>query len=361
MPLNSRSNRRNRTARPTDYILAGPTSTPSARVLRDAIERLSGRRYLITHKSGFAQNAIVRYGGDATVTGRDTQYNSVSMISILGNKRRFASILAAAGLNVPEFHNSGEPSSFPCLIRETLSGFGGAGIHVIHDITEFRSTWRNGYWWVPFYNMDSEYRVHVIDGQILRVFEKVPTSDLGPTPIRNNASCHFSLVERPRCGESIRKAVTAICALPEFSHGFFALDVGWMAREKRLIIIEGNSAPGLNDNTAEMYARVILGMPLERPAVAEVVAAAEAAPVTRPATPADAPRPRPVTRTENPTQAVSREMRGEVQRVLDQERGGANAEVLRTTSNSGGTQTAGAGNQSRTEHQPAVRRPQWEW
>jgi hypothetical protein len=351
--INSRSHRLSSKVRPTDYILAGPSSFPSARVLRDAIEKLTGKHYLITNKPGIATNAIARYGGNITVPGIETPYNSINLIGHLSNKLHFAGICIELGLNAPDFHTGGEPTEYPVLVRETLTGFGGAGIHVCNTQSQFRQTMRRGWFWVPFYHMDSEYRVHVANGQILRIFEKVPTSDLGPTPIRNNESCHFSLLAKPRCGETMRKAVATLCADPRFSQGFFALDMGWDAKNKKLIIIEGNSAPGLNENTAEMYARAILGMPQQ--AVLEPMPVIADAPMPVNATPRPA---RPVTAGAAAAEAINRINREAHDHQAGVER--SSNEVLRPVSNTPGVGVPSTGNQKRPVNKPVDERPFWE-
>ena len=261
-----------RVRRPADYILTSSTSMPSAKALRDAIERITGRHYLVTNREGVAQNCVARYGGSIMVPGLDSGLNSVERIACLGNKSSFARAISGPDkpYEVPVFHvQSNEPTEFPVLVRETLTGYGGVGIHIVHNIEEFNAIWRRGWWWVHYYQFTSEYRVHVAGGRVLRVFEKVRSEGLETEefPIRNSdRGYHFSLVERPRFGESIRRAVESICSIPMFSQGFFALDMGGIVgsqrenRPARLIIIEGNSAPGLteNDTTADMYAGYIV-------------------------------------------------------------------------------------------------------
>jgi hypothetical protein len=43
-----------------------------------------------------------------------------------------------------------------------------------------------------------------------------------------------------------------------FANAFFALDLGWDNNKKEYLVFEANSAPGLNEHTADIYADFIL-------------------------------------------------------------------------------------------------------
>lgn len=120
--------------------------------------------------------------------------------------------------------------------------------------------------------------MHICNGQLLRTFIKIREEGAAQVefPVRNSDNgWHFSLQNKPRHRVSIEALVKNLMErLPAYRKGFFALDLGWEASTKTMYIIEGNSAPGLNENTADAYARAILNVesapqPAAQPAVVQ--------------------------------------------------------------------------------------------
>ena len=145
------------------------------------------------------------------------------------------------------------PQEFPILIRETLTGYGGVGIHIIRNMDEFNEVWNPRFYWTPYEFLCSEYRVHIFNGEILRIFKK-ELEENSEFPIRNNHSCHFSL-RNPEQFPKLKTEIEKFAKIKEFSEGFFGLDVGW--NREKFFFIEANSAPGLNENSGNLLAEKI--------------------------------------------------------------------------------------------------------
>jgi hypothetical protein len=357
--------------------LTAPFAMPSARVLRDAIEQISGKHYLLTSRNGIARRALARYGGTTTVVpgGQDTDNNSIERIRVVGNKLTFADLLFQNSVKtVTFFGGSNRPSSYPVLVRETLTSYGGRGIHVCRTAEEFNTVWQPGYKWTPFLPFSNEYRVHVMGGQVVRVFEKVredglPEEDL---PIRNaHRGYHFSIRNRPLHGQSIRSIVEQVAKIPLLATGFYALDLGWVKGENGgMYVIEGNSTPGIDMPTALYYARYILtGNPFEGEQKQKTTEEVQ------PATPAsvtvarievdDTDEPdelaefnwntlEPELERQNPADEIVLPTRG-VERREDE------SEVLRPTPNTSRNDVPKASDKAGGEHKPVVSRPKWSW
>jgi hypothetical protein len=185
----------------------------------------------------------------------ETQYTSREVIMMCTFKRRFSRLLTEAGIPTPIFNNKTLPTEddFPVMIRQTMGGKCGKGIVVCPDNETFSREWKADYYWTKFVNCSAEYRTHIFDGEIFRIFKKVYIGDGKETsyPIRNwghsdnyKNSLRSDFSKFPKLLKDIKRVTKVI------GKGYYALDVGWLPDEKQYFYFEGNSAPGLNTNTA---------------------------------------------------------------------------------------------------------------
>lgn len=243
-------------------ILTTRHSLPSARLLADQLFIQTNRRdiFVTTHPERILKPDFIRYGCSAPVGVKDTAYNPASFVSLCADKLRFSKVMSANGVYSPEYHREvpGDYSS-PIMIRSTLWSSKGRGITVVDNEDAFRQAFSQGFFWTPFISLQFELRVHILGGQICKIFRKQLQSEEDRAyPIRNNQSCHFALrdnSEYPKLGEF----VDTLWQIPEVSVGkFCTLDVAWDARVKKYFLIEMNSGSGLNDNTAVLYAQYLV-------------------------------------------------------------------------------------------------------
>ncbi len=236
-----------------NIISSNSYSTPSARLLRNKIFELSGVRFLIVRHEELKSAPKIRYGESNNEFKDDTNYNSPEFIRLCSNKYKFSRLLLENGLYTPEFKKD-RPSIFPLLIRTGLSLSGGKGISICKNEDDFNKKWNPAYWWTPFVKTEFELRVHVLGGEIKRIFKKILETD-DEFPIRNNIICHFSLVNN----DNYTKLVPVIESLNKIlsTNNFYALDIGWDSYNGKYFIFEANTAPGLNDNTAQVYAEFL--------------------------------------------------------------------------------------------------------
>lgn len=248
-------------------ILTDRYFTPSVRILRDQLEYLSGKRFIIsTNPDRLRKPPEIRYGTTVGSFGNDEYgINSPEVIALVANKKAFSDLLLEHGIYTPSFTrlNSGVPN-YPFLIRDTLSSSGGRGIHVIANEDDY-SIWLNGNrgnnpWVTPFVRTKFEIRVHTYGGTILRIFKKVSEDESGRDfPIRNmHQGWMFSLVDGDKYPK-VEETITSIHnIMPTGGDKIIAYDLGWDNISKRYFVFEANSAPGLNSHTADLYARCIL-------------------------------------------------------------------------------------------------------
>lgn len=218
---------------------------------------ISGEKILVTSKPETIKpgTKLIRYGSSAIVRDiEETGYNSPELISVASSKYRFSELMRNGEVYSP-IYSRGNPEEFPVMIRESLTSSGGRGIHIAKSEEDFKELWRNNFYWTKYLFLDFELRVHIIDGQIVRIFKKEEREQM-EFPIRNNSVCDFKLRDLkyyPKLDDFIK----SICAITTLTKGFFGADIGWDTKKKEYFVIEINSAPGLNENTAKSYAEVI--------------------------------------------------------------------------------------------------------
>lgn len=248
------------------YILTHSNLVPSVRSLVEEIEKLSGERLRIRTGFPLKGKVAIRWGNSAYAQNGviDTNINSPMLVSVMANKLAFSNKYKDK-FWVPLFHKD-EPAmtDYPILIRRKMEGMGGEGIVPVSNPKEFKKLWDGNGYWTPYVCLTSEFRVHMFDGDILRIMKKVKEEG---TPERDfnirNASkgWHFKPIEREDSLSQLKSLAkefwTATKKLFKVEHGFIALDVGWNPTNKEYFILEGNSAPGIKDNpnTRLLYAK----------------------------------------------------------------------------------------------------------
>jgi glutathione synthase/RimK-type ligase-like ATP-grasp enzyme len=240
------------------YILTNKYSFPSARILAEYLSNKTKTKIKLTSNPEKINNDFfIRYGNSFNLdSNNDLGLNNKSFIKLVSNKLNFSKLLIENDILTPHFVGSEEkPLLFPVLIRKTLTSSGGRGIVLCRNEDEFNINWKDGYYWTPFFNTSWEGRAHVLNGEIIKLFIKVFNGETEDEfPIRNlHNGYHFSL--RNTEGK-FSKLKDIVHRLNDLINGeYYALDVGFS--EGFYIIFEANSAPGLNYNTANLYADYI--------------------------------------------------------------------------------------------------------
>ena len=245
-------------------ILTYPTLSISPEILAEVMKSLCKEKITVVTNTNKITEHFIRYGNSSTVeTGLDLETNTQSFIRLAGNKLSFSKIIALNRFHCPKFYTRdfipGE-NQYPILIRSTLYGKRGEGITVVKNKDKFLEHIKVNYHWTPFVKTEFELRVHIAGGKILRVFKKVFTeNEEEEYPIRNMMNgYHFSLRENIENYPKVIEIVNKLWQIPIFKGQFLSLDVGWDKEKKEYFIFEGNTSPGLNDNTALEYGKFLV-------------------------------------------------------------------------------------------------------
>jgi len=239
-------------------------SSTTAKLLRDRLQVLMGERILLSNRLRPNREVIINYGsGDRAITCR---HNSPEFVSLCCGKYTFSNLLRENGFFAPEFRTDA-PSIYPAVIRETLTSYGARGMHVVRNEEEYEFlAYELGMlsndtrlWWTPFVKTRSEFRVHVINGEPVKVSKKIfnqKDAEESDLPIRSHLrGYYFRLIEDEKW-KSWTKMTELIHKLSTILTGsFYGLDIGFSAEKSDYFIFEANSAPGLIEQTADIYAQ----------------------------------------------------------------------------------------------------------
>lgn len=218
------------------------------------------------HKIRPDSDVVIRYGnyGTSDRVSEDTEINSVETIRTISAKHKLREILEPEGILTPKYYpyTGSIPEElrdeFPLLSRRRYHR-SGKDIIILDDIetpinigeTEFL---------VKYYETSREYRVHVIDGEVVKIFRKTSEDDY-PVKIRTS---HYgwgyrrAKLSKIYASDSLEEVcIKSARAVDAY---FCGIDIGWSKQLGRWIVFEINSAPSLNSRTLEIYAEKLKGL-----------------------------------------------------------------------------------------------------
>jgi hypothetical protein len=240
-------------------ILVSSCSLPSAKLLRDAIEEITNLHLFVTTNPDKLDSVLIRYG-NSYGEFKECIYNTPEFIRLLSDKNCFSKVLLQNGFYCPEFsRDKTKISEFPVMLRSSLTWSKGRGINVVKTKEDVDIFWTNSHHWTKYIPMQYEIRCHILGGGLAKVFKKVwrkeePEAEF---PIRINDTYDFVL---QNIGGKYNRLYEVVGELTKLlgENNFYSLDIGWDNSKKDYFILEGNSAPGLNSLTANMYAEFLV-------------------------------------------------------------------------------------------------------
>lgn len=252
----------------TIFINPYKKASAGAKNLRSALVG-KGFRTLIGNKAPLSRNAlIVNWGNsefDYDVSPFAMVVNHPRVVGMMTNKLRFFSHCNHS-VYLPEWATKpAEAAKWGerVVVRHKLEASGGAGI----EIVEAGNAIPPAPLYVKYENKTHEFRLHM--GRGLRadsdfeplliqrkIFQKRPGLDKPKDWSVRNHDNGFVFVREsgyPTPEKVIRLAKDFMKANFPQLH-FAALDVIWHEKKKRAWVLEGNTAPGLEGNTIDVYA-----------------------------------------------------------------------------------------------------------
>jgi len=245
-----------------------------ARSLRSALVA-KGHRTLIGQKAPLSQRALVINWGNSEFTFDPLPYKNIvnlpPLVGVMTNKLRFFRHVGHSRM-VPEWSTEAPEAckwGGRVVVRHKLEGSGGAGIEIVEDGNPLPKAPL----YVKYENKTHEFRIHMARGlhpgdpfnPILvqrKIFQKRPDMEKPKDWAVRNHDNGFIFVR-----ESDYPTPEAVLSLAtnfmneHFSRlHFAALDIVWHDKRKQGFVLEGNTAPGLEGNTIEVYSNYFSGL-----------------------------------------------------------------------------------------------------
>jgi glutathione synthase/RimK-type ligase-like ATP-grasp enzyme len=228
----------------------------SARALADAL----GGRVLRRRGSTYRYrpgDLIINWGAGSPYRGA-REANSGRSITTAGNKLSCLRALREADVRVPEFWTQRDQipnDAYPVVCRTLLNASEGRGIVIANDRNELV----NAPLYTKYIKKQDEYRIHVM----MRNGRPEVISQQRKARRNGEENVNFQVRNLANGFVFVRQGVVpppdvvsqAKAALVASGLTFGAVDIVWNARQGRAYVLEINTAPGLEGQTVEDYAR----------------------------------------------------------------------------------------------------------
>lgn len=176
------------------------------------------------------------------------ELNSLEAVLNTTNKLRMLELLAAANIPVPQFSTSAEQ------MPDLVDGNGNIYIRSKHGVVRYSNDFNPAtdmYYTKPVKSKRREYRVHVFNGKVIGIYEKVPMTEERPALFKSD-TCHFKKRDPELCLLTPENQAVCVQAVQALGLLFGGVDVIRDAK-KNIFICEVNSSPGLNTHMLDVY------------------------------------------------------------------------------------------------------------
>lgn len=233
-------------------------SSVSAARLKDKLKMLLNNKEMVvlSSKDHFNPNTFVINWGQVPQIIHKTQLNSY--IGLALDKRRTFYELEKAKVPIPEWsQNKAMALSWVregCTVycRTLVAAKEGKGIVIAETPEEVVDA--------PLYTKrfpdGREYRVHIVNNNVIQIVQKKARNGHDANPlIRSNSAWVFARNIDPAPPAVSSAAASACLAL---GLDFGAVDVLWSVKNQQPCVLEVNTAPGLDNTSALLYAQAFI-------------------------------------------------------------------------------------------------------
>lgn len=229
----------------------------SARLLAEAMSVLLGKRTLRTINPRYTQRHTIINWGSTHECPAQVVLNDPHHVSLATNKKWALNALSPS-VRVPEFTQLASVAKLwtqeghKVYCRTLISSHEGKGIVLattpeeVVDAPLYTKRFKNS----------KEYRVHVAFGKAIQVVQKKKRNGVDADPnIRSNNNWVFARNINSVPDEVVRQAILAVNTL---GLDFGAVDVVWSVKNQQACVLEVNTAPGLDQTSANIYAKAFV-------------------------------------------------------------------------------------------------------
>lgn len=230
----------------------------SANLLRNALSQLMGRKVWMSINNNYLQrHQVINWGSGDFVIGTNVVNPSHNVNLAINKLHCFRTI---NGDLCPEWTTDREAArvwiqqGHKVYCRTLLSSREGHGIVVANTEAELVDA--------PLYTKrfkhSREYRVHVAFGHVIQVVQKRKRNgavNANPLIRANNDWVFARNLDQPLDSPEINKVKdAALLAVTQLGLDFGACDVLYSQKQQKAVVLECNTAPGLDKTSANLYA-----------------------------------------------------------------------------------------------------------
>jgi glutathione synthase/RimK-type ligase-like ATP-grasp enzyme len=211
--------------------------------------------------------AVVNWGSGDCPFKKARVLNKPSKVSVSSNKLKTFEVLKEHGeVRIPPFTTDINEAKrwitdlkYKVAVRSLLNANGGKGLAIAETVEQLTKAPL----YVRYVPKAAEFRVHVVDGVVIRCQKKVmPKGKVpdGPWAIRNHENGF--IFQLAKGGDVPDKQIftQAVLACDVLGLDFGGVDVIWNEASKKAYVLEVNTAPGIEGGTVTAYATALKDM-----------------------------------------------------------------------------------------------------
>lgn len=195
----------------------------------------------------FSKSVRIRFGTIGKRKPKDIEFPNVKAITKAMNKLEMKKIFIKAGVNTPRLIPFPTVVDLPIIFKRTKHSRG-RGMKIIHDLKELYKIRDNGYV-EKFKLVGREFRVHVADGRVFHVDEKVPRGGRKRHRIKNLDNGYVYKQAKGKLPAMLLNE--SIKAVNSLGLEFGAVDIGLSGNTAW--VYEVNTAMGMRTITRNKY------------------------------------------------------------------------------------------------------------
>lgn len=238
-------------------ILYSDRSSKTGKDLLNKFKPLASKCFRKRTDKKLTTDVVLRWGSTETFSKLKSkvELNSFEAVTNASNKYRMMRNLVEGGISTPEILFDPANSN-----EETLNNYRDASgnFYVRGSNNEVRYTneVRRGDMYVskPVLNKRREYRVHVFNGEVIAIYEKIPNEE--GIKLYKSFNCHFELKNMENCKLTLADQTMCINAVNSLGLLFGGVDI-IRDKDKNCFVCEVNSAPALNGTNIDRYVEKI--------------------------------------------------------------------------------------------------------